>query len=245
MAHISKLSGQTAALILHFGFFYQSAVSLSSKMCSIVKVVDPHAAQIAVDCLIKGDVIALPTDTLYGLACDANNSNAIKRMYEIKKRDLKKPLAICVSDVFDIPKWADIHNISFDMLAELLPGPVTLVFNRNKHLNSELNPNVSKVAVRIPDHKFTRQVLKLMKSPLALTSANQSDEPSTLCIFEFQKLWKHLSAVFDGGIISNSDRNGSTIIDLSETNYYTVLRRGVCYDKTIQILNKHNVFVKK
>ncbi|KAI5743752.1 hypothetical protein M8J77_021805 [Diaphorina citri] len=196
-------------------------------MCSIVKVTDPKAALLAAQCLKKGCVVALPTDTLYGLACDATNSKAINILYEIKKRDVNKPLAICVSEITDIPKWADTHTVSFELLAELLPGPVTIVFNRSEHLNLELNPNVTKVAVRIPDHKFMRQLLKLMDSPLALTSANESNEPSTLCITEFQKLWSQLSVVIDGGIISNPERFGSTIVDLSEENVYSIVRKGM------------------
>ncbi|XP_008473202.1 yrdC domain-containing protein, mitochondrial [Diaphorina citri] len=226
------------------GLFYHNAIALPSKMCSIVKVTDPKAALLAAQCLKKGCVVALPTDTLYGLACDATNSKAINILYEIKKRDVNKPLAICVSEITDIPKWADTHTVSFELLAELLPGPVTIVFNRSEHLNLELNPNVTKVAVRIPDHKFLRQLLKLMDSPLALTSANESNEPSTLCINEFQKLWSQLSVVIDGGIISNPERFGSTIVDLSEENVYSIVRKGVCYDKILKILHKYHLVEK-
>ncbi|KAL1457751.1 hypothetical protein WDU94_007945 [Cyamophila willieti] len=227
------------------GLLYHSAVPLPSKMCSIVKMTDSSAALVAAQYLKKGCVVALPTDTLYGLACDCNNSKAINHLYQIKNRDSNKPLAICVSDITDIPKWADIHNISFDLLAELLPGPVTLLFNRSPHLNLELNPNVAKVAVRIPDHAFLRQLLKLMDFPLALTSANPSNEPSTLCISEFKSLWNQLGVVIDGGVIPNPDRFGSTIIDLSETNYFSVLRQGVCFDKILKILNKYNIVERK
>lgn len=226
------------------GLFYHNAASLSLKMCSIVKVTDPNAAFVAADYLRKGHIVALPTDTLYGLACDACNNKAINILYELKKRDFNKPLAICVSEISDIPKWADTHTVSMDLLAELLPGPVTIVFNRSEQLNRKLNPNVTKVAVRIPDNIFMREVLKLLDSPLALTSANQSNEPSTLCISEFKTLWNHLSAVFDGGVISNPERYGSTIIDLSNKHVFSVVRKGVSFDKTIKILNKYNVVEK-
>lgn len=226
------------------GMFYHNVAALPSKMCSIVKVTDPSATCIATGILKKGHVVALPTDTLYGLACDANNSEAIQELYKIKNRDSNKPLAICVSEITDIPKWADIHTVPLNLLAELLPGPVTIIFNRTEELNVKLNPKVTKVAVRIPDHKFLRQILKQMDSPLALTSANQSNEPSTLCIAEFKPLWCKLSAVFDGGIIPNPERFGSTIVDLSEKNCYSVVRKGVCLHKILKILNKYNITEK-
>lgn len=230
--------------LLTLGMFYHNVSPLPSKMCSIIKVTEPNATLLATDCLKKGHVVALPTDTLYGLACDASNSEAVQVLYDIKKRDSNKPLAICVSEIKDIPKWADIHTISLDLLAELLPGPVTLIFNRSEQLNVELNPNITKVAVRIPDHAFLRQILKLMDSPLALTSANQSNEPSSLSISEFRPLWNELSVVFDGGVISNPDRLGSTIVDLSVINCYSVVRKGVGFDKILKILCKYHIIEK-
>ncbi|KAJ8340871.1 hypothetical protein SKAU_G00331620 [Synaphobranchus kaupii] len=123
--------------------------------------------------LKEGRVAAVPTDTVYGLAALAQNSDAIKRVYEIKGRNGQKPLAICVGEVEDIYKFCKV-TVPEALLRDLLPGPVTLVLERSEALNSDLNPFTPLVGVRIPDHAFIRQLSQMCGEPLALTSANIS-----------------------------------------------------------------------
>ena len=84
--------------------------------------------------LLKGHIIALPTDTIYGLAVSALNDSAIQKLYELKARDYSKPIAICVSDVEELSHWCRV-TVGEEVLKDLLPGPVTLVFNRSPNLN--------------------------------------------------------------------------------------------------------------
>ncbi|XP_006812681.2 threonylcarbamoyl-AMP synthase-like, partial [Saccoglossus kowalevskii] len=109
------------------------------------------------------------------------------------------------------PGWG-INTVSNELLHNLIPGPVTVVLQRTKLLNSQLNPNTDLVGIRIPDHDFIRQVVSKLGEPLALTSANISISQSTLCIQEFQVLWPKLDLIFDGGVLSNCEesRLGST-----------------------------------
>ncbi|XP_064408352.1 yrdC domain-containing protein, mitochondrial isoform X2 [Latimeria chalumnae] len=93
----------------------------------------------AVDALQQGSVIGVPTDTIYGIACLAQNSEAIRRIYEIKGRNGNKPLAICVGNVEDIYRYCTV-TVPDPLLHDLLPGPVTLVFERSGTLNKDLNP---------------------------------------------------------------------------------------------------------
>lgn len=168
-------------------------------MINIVYLQGPKHSQTlvrrAVECL-KSDsaVVALPTDTLYGLACCAQNSGAIKKLYQIKARDQGKPVAICVSHLHQVSKYSEV-TVSDELLGQLLPGPVTLVFHRSKLLNPDLNPGTSLVGVRIPDSWFIRQLVDQLGQPLALTSANLSGAPSTLAPHEFRDIWHHLKAV--------------------------------------------------
>ena len=78
-------------------------------------------------------------------------------------------------------RWGKV-TISDALLNELLPGPVTTVFERTNKLNAELNPGTSLVGIRVPNHGFVREISRLCKEPLALTSANQSAAASALCI---------------------------------------------------------------
>ena len=142
----------------------------------------------AVEYLKSDGVIALPTDTLYGLACMSQSSGAVEKLYDIKARDQNKPVAICVASLSDIGKWGRV-TVSEQLLGQLLPGPVTLVFERTSLLNRDLNPDTNLIGIRIPDSWFIRQLAASCHQPLALTSANVSGAQSTLAPSEFRDLW--------------------------------------------------------
>ncbi|XP_053488013.1 yrdC domain-containing protein, mitochondrial [Ictalurus furcatus] len=187
--------------------------------------------------LKEGQVIAVPTDTIYGLACLAQNSEAIKRVYDIKGRNGNKPLAICVGEVQDIYKYCKV-TVKEELLKDLLPGPVTLVLERSETLNADLNPFTRLVGVRIPDHHFMRRLCQMCEEPLALTSANISTQSSTLAVHEFEELWPRLTIVVDGGPIADQSRLGSTVVDLSVPGRYRIIRPGCAYSATVAILEK-------
>lgn len=192
--------------------------------------------------LLNGDIIALPTDTIYGLAVSAINDSAIHKLYDLKTRDCSKPIAICVSDVDQLSQWCQL-TVGTELLNDLLPGPVTLVFNRSPNLNKNLNPNYDSIGVRIPNHNFVRQLCRVC-GPLGLTSANISSQSSCLSVDEFKHLWPHLSVVFDGGLLGQSDPNrlGSTVVDLSVEGSFKIIRSGCAFSQTISLLqNKYHL----
>ncbi|KAG7469095.1 hypothetical protein MATL_G00125220 [Megalops atlanticus] len=193
-----------------------------------------------VNSLREGQVVAVPTDTIYGLACLAQNSEAVKRVYDIKGRNGQKPLAICVGEIDDIYKYCKV-TVPRPLLADLLPGPVTLVLEQSDALNAELNPFTPLVGVRIPDHAFIRRLSQMCGEPLALTSANVSSHSSTIAVHEFQDLWPKLAVVVDGGPIGDQTpecRLGSTVIDLSVSGRYQVIRPGCALSATVDILEQ-------
>ncbi|KAL1132193.1 hypothetical protein AAG570_010150 [Ranatra chinensis] len=196
-------------------------------MTNVIRI-SHNAVSYAVKLLNEGEVIALPTDTVYGLAASCHSPEAIGRLYDIKGRDFQKPIAICVGRVNDIHIWADTSTVVEGLLEELLPGPVTVLLYRSERLNQKLNPNFGKVGVRIPDSDFIRRVVVSLSSAIALTSANISGDPSALKVCEFKHLWPKASAVFDGGDLGSCDklRAGSTVIDLTIPGKYTVIREG-------------------
>lgn len=204
-----------------------------------------ESLHLAVRSLLCGHVIAFPTDTVYGIAALAQNSEAVNNLYNIKGRDFVKPIAIAVHDVSEIYKWAKT-TVPEQLLHDLLPGPTTVIFERTPLLNPNLNPNTTLVGIRIPDHPFCSHLLKECKEPLALTSANISSNPSSICVEEFRELWPKLDLVFDGGMLedSNNSRQGSTVIDLSEKGCFKIVREGSkrSYQSTIDVLvHKYNL----
>ncbi|XP_041354407.1 yrdC domain-containing protein, mitochondrial-like [Gigantopelta aegis] len=196
----------------------------------------------AVSSLKAGNVIALPTDTIYGIAGLAQNSEAVNQIYHIKNRDLSNPIAVCVGRIQDVYKWSKV-TISESLLSELLPGPVTVVLRRGEELNPDLNPGVSLVGIRIPDHTFVRACALSCNEPLVLTSANLSTTPSTVAIQEFQHLWPKLDLIFDGGTLPKTEKQrlGSTVVDLSVPGKYRVIRKGSAYENTMNKLMHHKL----
>lgn len=204
---------------------------------------DGHgAAEEAAHILRAGGVIAVPTDTIYGVAALAQHSESVERLFQIKRRDSRKPIAICVHDASEISQWAEV-SIPESLLHQLFPGPVTAVFCRTPRLNPALNPLTNLVGVRVPDCDFIRQTSKLCGGPLALTSANVSSEMSSLNIQEFQSLWPFLDAVFDGGDLSASGlhRAGSTVIDFSMPGRFNILREGCVPQQCRKLLQEFHL----
>uniref|UniRef100_A0A1B6DUS7 Threonylcarbamoyl-AMP synthase n=1 Tax=Clastoptera arizonana TaxID=38151 RepID=A0A1B6DUS7_9HEMI len=198
--------------------------------CYVIQLKNNDSSvELAVEILRRGGLISLPTDTVYGLAVDVMNSTAIDNIYNVKRRDLNKPLAICVNGVNDVSRWGDTDELPEDLLDQLLPGPVTLVLNRRETLNTDLNPGVRKIGIRVPGPNksaFVRRVVATLGRPIALTSANPSHEPNCVTAQEFSELWPFLDVVFDGGLIGYGTRDGSTIVDLSAKGEYKIIRPG-------------------
>ncbi|GFT42286.1 yrdC domain-containing protein, mitochondrial [Nephila pilipes] len=193
--------------------------------------------------LKSGKVIALPTDTIYGVAALAQNSEAVDAMCKIKRRDTgKKFVAICVGKIDDIPKWGKV-SFPKGILTDLLPGPVTLIMERKPALNPNFNSHTSTIGIRIPNSKFIQSLAVACNEPLALTSANFSAERSTLEIQEFKEMWPYLDLVIDGGALGqyDPDRRGSTIVDLSKEGFFSVVREGCSRDKTVEVLLKYGL----
>jgi tRNA threonylcarbamoyl adenosine modification protein (Sua5/YciO/YrdC/YwlC family) len=183
--------------------------------------------------LKNNKVIILPTDTVYGLATSIKNKEGIQRIYDIKGRNLTKPLSICIPTVNEIYKYAK-PTISNTLLNKLLPGPVTLIFNRSENLPNIINPFDKTVGVRVLENNYNE--------PYVLTSANISGQKSSLNITECRELINKVDKVFDNGCIEAVDKNqriGSTIVDLSQYGHYEVIRKGINHENIIKILNDY------
>jgi len=122
--------------------------------------------------LKSGGLVAGPTDTVYGIFGRADDENTVKRIYSLKKRPEKKPLAIFVRDVTMARKYAYISDTKAEFLERVWPGQVTVVFHHKEKLTVNLTGGEETIAMRIPENRFLRDILQKLGVPLAQTSAN-------------------------------------------------------------------------
>lgn len=216
----------------------QSMERCEGKAGVVLPATDGHVEE-AIEAIKAEQVIAVPTDTLYGFACDACSSEAVNRIYEIKGRKQTSPLAISLGDVSDISRFAIVDHLPHGLLYSLLPGPVTLVLKRGDSsiLEKSLNPGLDSIGVRVPDFEFIRSIARGSGSALALTSANLSGQPSSVSIKDFENIWQHCAYIYDGGVLP-SGRAGSTVVDLTNPGSFKILRPGSARPETTAILEK-------
>lgn len=128
----------------------------------------------AVAVLRRGGIIALPTDTLYALAANALDGEAVRRVFATKGRDFDKPLPLFVSDLAMAEGIAVFDERARRLARRFWPGPLTIVLPKQPHFQSEALAGGDTVALRVPDHDLARAVIDAFGGPVTATSANRS-----------------------------------------------------------------------
>ena len=175
---------------------------------------------------VKGSVLLVPTETVYGLVCRASDKEAAKKIYELKKRSENKPLALFVHDTEMLKKTDALLLPAAEKLASrLCPGPLTIIVP-DKSGNS-------KTGFRIPDHGFILELLRKLGEPLASTSANLSGKPPALTVAEALADFdgEPELAVDNGPLPENAI--ASTVVDFCADGF-RILREGPVSEKTVR-----------
>lgn len=182
-----------------------------------------------IDLLKQGKVIVCPSDTVYGLICDARNEKAVKRLFEIKERPREKAIAIFIKDIKAAKKLAQIDKKQEAFLEKVWPGKTTIILKKREDCNLPkiLFAGTKVIGLRISDCKFLIDLLEKLNFPLAETSANISSQPASTKIKEvlaqFQGKKNQPDLVLDFGNLPAS--LPSTVIDLT-TKKIKILRKG-------------------
>lgn len=195
---------------------------------------DPQAIYQATQTLQGGDLVAFPTDTVYGLGALVNNVPGIQQLYAVKGRQSSKAIPILLSDASQLPLVAAQTDERIMCLAQRFwPGPLTLVVPRHPSLPEALSPYPT-VGVRVPDHPLALALLQL-SGPLATTSANLSDHPSAVTAQEvLEQLSGRIALILDGGRTPGGV--SSTVVDCTRPEL-VVLRQGpLTLEQLIQAL---------
>jgi len=130
--------------------------------------------------LEQGGVIAFVTDTVWGLGCLPNNPRAVKKIYEIKKREAQKPLILMSNEVYNLLNYVKpIPKTGQILIKKYFPGALTIVTEKNENTPDYITSNLTTVGIRVPDNEVFRQICEIIPGHvLATTSANLSHQPS-------------------------------------------------------------------
>ena len=177
---------------------------------------DPQTAARAAKIIKNGELVAIPTETVYGLAANGLDEQAVAKIFEAKGRPQDNPLILHVADVQQIEDFChSIPEAAYQLAEQFWPGPLTMVLPARDTVPKRTTAGLPTVAVRCPDSDVTRQIIRLAGVPLAAPSANISGKPSTTTAEHVRHDHDgRIAAIVDGGPCRVGVE--STIIDLTE-----------------------------
>ncbi|CAN5565796.1 L-threonylcarbamoyladenylate synthase [soil metagenome] len=174
---------------------------------------EPRKIRQAVDALEAGEVIAYPTDTVYGLGCDPMNKKAVDRLYAIKAMDRAHALAFICPDLSDIAKYAIVENHNYRIMRRYLPGPYCFILEATRELPKLVQSKRKTIGIRVPAHEVTRALARELGRPIISTTAQRAGEDPHVDPREIDVAFSGLGLVLDdgegGGLVP------TTVIDLT------------------------------
>lgn len=188
--------------------------------------------------LKMGGAIVYPTDTVYGLGCDATNTEAVERVFKIKKRPKTKAVPMIIKDMAMAKKYAWFDSRVERVLDQLWPGPITVVLKKRFNLPDAVTAGKMTLGMRIPDYKLVNYLVEAVDIPLVATSANISNQQSSRRISEvlrqFEKSFPQPDLILEAGNLAGSEP--STVLDLSESKPKIIRIGPVSPKKLMEIL---------
>jgi L-threonylcarbamoyladenylate synthase len=194
---------------------------------------DPETPARALELLQRGELVAFPTDTVYGLGAMAFNAEAVERIYAAKDRPVEKAISVLIADPSDLAKVAlEVPQAAARLAEGFWPGALTLVVEKHPDLPESVSAGHT-VGVRIPNHPVARALLR-SAGPLAVTSANLSGQPSPATAQEvYAQLGGRIALIMDGGITPGGVP--STVVDCTGAEP-RILRPGPVSEEKIRVV---------
>lgn len=185
----------------------------------------PRIIRKAATLLQQGELVAFPTETVYGLGANALSPKAIRKIFKAKGRPSDNPLIVHIADKKQLRQLVDpIPPAASKLIKKLWPGPLTIILKKSPIIPDEICAGLNTVAVRLPDNRVARALIRAAGFPLAAPSANISGKPSPTCASHVSAdLEGRISCIIDGG--STHVGLESTVIDLTAASP-TILRPG-------------------
>ena len=200
-----------------------------------------EAIKFASNLIDEGEIIAFPTDTLYGLGCNAFDERAIRKLYKLKNRDLSKPINVLIGSEKQLSDITDRNlSITKELTKEFWPGDLTLILNKNQNVPDILTAGLKTIGVRMPNNEATLRMISEIGKPLAATSANISGKPSITNAKQILEYFdKKIPLILDGGESEIGEE--STIISLITTPPKILRQGSLSIEKLKKII--HNLEV--
>jgi len=191
--------------------------------------------KLAIEYLNNDEVIALPTETVMGLAVKASSLSAYTRLIEIKNRPLNKAFPLIVSSIEEIEKYAYVDEITKKVIEAFMPGPLTIILKKKESVDPRITNNKDTIAIRIPDDKTLLKIVKGLKEPILLTSANKSGEEACITSEEVINIFNdEVPLVIKGKCEYNI---ASTIVEIKDKSV-NIIREGKITKEEIERLIK-------
>ena len=175
--------------------------------------------------LKNGGIILYPTDTIWGIGCDATNEEAVKRVYELKHREDSKAMLVLLDDVVKLASYVEVPDVAYELL-EVNDKPMTIIYPNAKNLAKNLIAQDRTIGIRITSEIFTKALLYRFRKPIVSTSANISGESSPKCFAEISEAVKSaVDYVVDFRQEETSNPAPSSIIKLGVGGEIQIIRK--------------------
>jgi L-threonylcarbamoyladenylate synthase len=197
----------------------------------------PETLQHAAELLRAGELVAFPTETVYGLGADGSSASAVKKIFAAKGRPADHPVIVHVASAEDFTKWAvDIPDVAYQLASVFMPGPLTLILKRSKKVPGLVTGGQDTVGLRVPGHPVALELLKKFGGGVAAPSANRFGRISpTTAQHVFEELGEKVSLILDGGTCDVGLE--STIVDLTSAWVKVLRPGGISLDALANILD--------
>lgn len=206
-----------------------------------IKTEYDRALKCSAELLKNGEVVGIPTETVYGLAANALDENAVKKIYIAKGRPSDNPLIVHISDLSELaPLVEEIPEKVKIMAEKFWPGPLTMIMKKSDKISDTVSGGLSTVAVRMPKSEYARAIIKSCGLPLAAPSANLSGSPSpTNAKYVFDDMDGRIPLIIDGG--SSEIGVESTVITFAENPPRLLRPGGVTLEEMTELIGEINV----
>jgi tRNA threonylcarbamoyl adenosine modification protein (Sua5/YciO/YrdC/YwlC family) len=226
---VAKLAVRSKTIDIHYVFFLKG---MTKNRAMLIKIYpenpNPREVEKAVEILRNGGIVIYPTDTVYGMGCDINNSKALDRIARIKGINPKKDhLSFICHDLSHLSDYTKpLDSSTFKLIKKNLPGPFTFILQASNNVPKFFKSNKRTIGLRIPDNPIIIEIVKQLGNPILSTSIKDDDE-----IIEYttdpelihEKYGNIVDLVIDGGYGGNE---ASTIVDCTNSNECEITREG-------------------